>query len=437
MITFYFPPASTAAIFRILRFTKYLPALGFEPDILTVKKKYYDKKISFDYTIKVPNNINVYRSNMIGWIINCFRIKSCKNKISDQQTIKSKNKKKNSFKTFQQLVKAIFFLPDSQVWWVPIAILKALRINCKKKYDVIYTTGAPFSTHLIGMCLKGILKKPWIADFRDPWVSNPIIKWKFKSIKNIIKKMEQKVLENADAIVTTTEALVDDFKKRYPDISPEKYHVITNGYDSEDFKNIDIVNYEKFTIVYTGVLYSFHSLTPFLIALNKLFELRKEIRNHIQVVIIGPFNSEHVNEVGKNNLNDVVFLKGLMPHNETIKYIIAAHLLLVTLTTDEDKSLFIPGKIFEYLGSGRPILSISPEGELADIVRRNSAGIVIAPKNIRGISEAISLFYDEYLIGNYKGRDKGSIEIYDAKNLTNMLSKVINDIIQKKDEIRV
>lgn len=437
IITFYFPPATAAAIHRIVKFVRYLPGFGWEPIILTVKKKYYDeKRLAYDSTSDVPNNLHVYRTSMLGWVVNLLKARSYSSKMKRVETEKrnytSKAKSNSKIKTFLKLLKKILIIPDDKIWWVPAAIPKALLVNLSNSFDVIYTTGGPFSTHLIGFYLKKLLDKPWIADFRDPWFSNPIVKWDFEIVKNLVMKMEKKVLINADLVIANTKALKEDFEKKYPYLPPERFFTITNGYDPEDFKNIDKASYEKFTITYTGVLYDFHSLTPFLEGIKRLFEREKELYKKIQVLVFGPFLPVHEKEIEDFGLKEIIHLKGPKPHKEIIRYIISSHLLLVTLTTNEGKSLFIPGKVFEYLGSGRPILSISPEGELAELIRNNTAGRVVNPRDIDGISKAIELFYEEFVSGNVFKEKRENIEEYNAKNLTFKLSEQLNKLFMGK-----
>ena len=442
IITFYFPPAATAAIHRILGFSKYLPDFGWEPIILTVKKKYYDEKIlTYDTTDEVSDNLLIYKTGMIGWVRDLLKIirylLKTKGFTKEKQNINiikdnSKLIKNNKLKALLKLLKQLIMLPDDKIWWAPMAILKALSINSRHRFDVIFTTGGPFSTHLIGLYVSRLLNKPWIADFQDPWVSNPIMNWDFAIVKNLVMKMEKKVLTNADLIITNTKAVKEDFEKNYPYLSPDKFYTITNGYNAENFKNVEKIDLDKFTITYTGSLYVFHSLTPFLKGIKNLLERKKDLYEKIQVLIFGSFSPVHEKEIEDIGLKKIVHLKGPKSHEEVIKYIISSHVLLVTLTTKEKRSLFIPCKIFDYLASGRQILSISPEGELAEIIRNNAAGRVVYPDDIDGISKAIELFYEEFMSEALHQEKKKKIEKYDAKNLTFELSKLLNTFLRKE-----
>jgi len=425
IIAFYFSPVGTAGIYRVVRFVRYLPNYGWKPVVLTIKPDYYDKKFfNYDSSNEVPQNTLIYRTPIIEPIKTILRVSISKNTKFQQD---GKTSKDGRIKLFFKFFKDLLVTPDDKIWWAFFAIPRALRIIKEHKINIVYTTGGPFSTHLIGLAIKKLTKKPWVVDFRDPWYDNPIFKWEFETIKKLVKESEKKVLKNADLVIANNDILKEKFIENYGSMIKNKIFTITNGYDSKDFEKVRKFEHEKFTITYTGVLYEFHSITPFLKGLRNLLDNKPELSEKIQVLIIGPLDGKTEAEVKELKLHNVIKFLGPKIHAETISYMVSSHILLVTLTSNENRSMFIPAKVFEYSATRVPILSISPEGALADLIRRQEAGRVIHPADIRGISEAINSYYEYFTKGNLKLNDN-NIEHFDCRNLTKKFTELLNRV---------
>ncbi|MCK4996012.1 MAG: glycosyltransferase, partial [Thermoplasmatales archaeon] len=230
MISYSFPPIAGGGVFRTLKFVKFLPNFGYDSVVLSVKKSKFK---DFDETLlnAIPSTTNVYRAKNIESKI--YRYAGSFFHIN--------------YKWYQ--------IPDVFITWLPFALNKAKYIVKKEKPSVIYSTSPPATSHIIAMLLKKKTKLPWVADFRDPWTDNFIIKYPTKFHRKLEEKLEKKVLKLADKVILNTESNKDALLKKYPDINKEKFIVITNGYDLDDFENIELSKTNNFTIASVGSFY--------------------------------------------------------------------------------------------------------------------------------------------------------------------------------------
>jgi glycosyltransferase involved in cell wall biosynthesis len=243
--------------------------------------------------------------------------------------------------------------------------------------------------------------------------------------------MENFVLGTADYIITTTEPMSLKLIEKYPFIN-EKCTTITNGFDAQDFQHLKRkVRREKFTIAHVGYLYSATDPEHFLIALRKLLEERKEIRNLIRVLFVGNAIPKVLMQIKKFDLTDVVELVGYVSHKEGLEYMINSDVLLLTIAPEAQ--LPIAGKTYEYLAAKRPILAIVPEGPSTDLIRSTRSGVVVHPKNITGIKHTLFKLFQEWERGGLSAM-KSDIAAYERKALTERLVQVFQCVIARKGE---
>ena len=177
-------------------------------------------------------------------------------------------------------IRGNFFIPDPKIFWVSSSVKFLQKYVNENSIDVIISTGPPHSMHLIA---KRISKKnniKWIADFRDPWTdlyyNNEFKQLSFAKQKN--KKLEKSVLENADLILTVSNALKNDFLKIAKNVS-----VITNGFDSEVLKDEQVILDSKFTISYIGLLPKQSNPKVFFKVLKDLCDANQDFKNDLNI----------------------------------------------------------------------------------------------------------------------------------------------------------
>lgn len=429
IVSFAFPPISGSGVQRVVKFAKYLPKFGWEPIILTVKSAIFSA-YRLSPLDELNKGIKIFRTYFIDFL-------KIKKKIAGEGTIMPSydsgykaakiQKKSGLLNFFLKFFNQYFLVPDDKIGWIPFAVKEGLKIIKEENIDLIYTTGDPFSVFIIGYLLKKFTGKKWIVDYRDSWTDFSLY-GPFRG--NLRKKtevfLEYHILKNVDKIISVSPLINEKLQSRYHRINKNKYEFLSNGYDVNDFYEIkkERVKDCRFVITYTGIFDGMRSPEMFLIALKELLNKNNELKNNVEVRFIGVSLNENINEmIEKHNLKNIVKFLGYKEHEECIKEIVNADVLLLIQNYNNLEAY--SGKIFEYLHTGNPILGIvPPEGCAGKLIRETNAGIVIKENNVEEIKKAIKELY--YNRGTNPDREK--INEYSRYKLTEKLVLILNGI---------
>lgn len=213
-----------------------------------------------------------------------------------------------------------------------------------------------------------------------------------------------------------------------------KIFVLPHSYDPEDFPAQDNIKTkrtkeDKLTITHAGGFYGLRSPETFLKALRSLIDEKKEIGRKLKVKFIGSLG-EYKNLIFAYKLEKVVELPGVVYSSEVLKELTKADILLLIDAPDGEQSVFLPGKIVEYIRSGKPILGITPlVGASADIIESTKTGVVVSPEDEEGIKRNLMHYYDLWSNSNLRiNPNWDEIEKYSAKNYARKLSGILNAI---------
>lgn len=402
IIAYSYPPIGGGGVFRSLKFSRYLPEFDYKPYVLTVKNSLL-KQRDLLLMKEIPVEAKIFR------------------------TFSFEHKIFRAPRHFLNISLKWFFVPDENIGWLPTAVSKGSKLIKKNNIDVIYASGPVWTTFLIGFLLKKKTKKPLVIDFRDPWIHNSNVKYPTKFHEFIERKMEKAVVNQANYITVVSDLIKDDLIKRYP-FAASKIETITNGFDPEDFKNLNsLKKTKKFTITYTGSIYGHRTARSFLIGLHELILKKKDLEKNIEVHFIGNYGNETAWLVRELQLEKYVKLKGQMSHKKCLEFLMSSDVLLLLVTSKEN----LTGKMFEYFASQKPIIALSPiDGLASDLIRSIDAGIVIPPKDIGQIKKAILLYYNRWsneellLSSNYSDK----IQKFNRRHLTRRLSKIFDKL---------
>ncbi len=371
IITYYWPPSGGAGVQRWLKFSKFLPESGYEPVILTVDEKQASyAQLDFSLLQEVSPELKVYKTKTFE-PYNLYRKLSAKKEIPYGGF--SNQKKITLFDQLSRLIRGNLFLPDPRKGWNRYALQKALELIRSEKIETVITTGPPHSTHLIGRKIKEITGIRWIADFRDPWTDI----FYYKDLRHSYAAsrydayLENKVLTGADKIITVSLEIGQLLQKKIPGTT-DKIVVIPNGYDEDDFVNTEPLINESFTITYTGTISMSYRIDQFIEAVDQLPD---PVKKKIKIRFVGNVPEEILNLFSLKNLSPMVEVLGYIPHDQAIRQMKGASILLMAIPDSPDNKGIVTGKFFEYLAARRPILAIGPLGGDVDImVKKCRAG---------------------------------------------------------------
>ena len=421
IITYYWPPAGGPGVQRWLKFARYLPEFGYEPIILTVypdKAEYPIRDLSLAGDIRPEQK--VYHTNAAG-VYELYK------KITKAKTAPYSGFVNEGTPTFTQkiarFIRGNFFLPDARRGWNKHAYKKALLLVREHQIHTVVTTGPPMSTHLVGKKLKKRLHLYWVADFRDPWTDIFYYDKMYPTAiaKRIDRRYEKGVLLQADKVITVGHYIRQQLLSKSPGIPPEKIEVISNGFDTKDFQEA----YPKeslFTITYTGTLASDYTIDSFMASVKRLKE-----EGDFRLRFVGKMD-EAITQRFEKELGELLEINSFVPHHEAIAYMKRASLLLLIIPNMPGNQGNITGKLFEYLGSGSPILSLAPpEGDAALIIEKCKAGRTFDYHDEEGIYTFLKSQWQAHQHPSLKTETERETLIlqYSRESLTRSLSQIL------------
>lgn len=411
-IAYYYPPIGGAGIVRSLYFSKYLPAFGWTPHVLTVANP--DRFYAKTGNDAAPEDISVYRAHNI----------------------------LNNLSVFEGGLRRLgihaqVLVPDAFIGWIPGTIRKGHSIINKKGIDAIYVSCPPFSAALAALQLKKRAGLPLIVDLRDAWTLNTYSShYACGLLRRYDKKLERMVLESANTIITATDGIRQDYIREYPGLV-DKTFTIFNGFD---FSTVPTNQkpFEKFTITYTGFFYGSRRPDLLFAALRQIAMRCLIPRDRIQFVWAGP-EAPWIRRLAREyEIEEYVQYLGMIPKADADELLSRSHLLyfVVGPAGHSGPNSTLTGKIFSYIASNRPILAQIPEGAAKELVMRYSDNSYVIPMD--GESDMITAIVDAYsrwqrgtLISNSSEKDELFRATYNYSSLAHELADAFNRSIYK------
>jgi glycosyltransferase involved in cell wall biosynthesis len=419
IITYYWPPAGGPGVQRWLKFVKYLPDFGIEPVVYIPENPTYPL-IDKGLLAEVDPAVTIIKQRITepyAWASAFSKGKT--QKISSG--IIPNKKKQTAMEKFMLWVRGNVFIPDARVLWVKPSVAYLTKYIKENGIDTIITTGPPHSLHLIGLELKKQLDVKWVADFRDPWTTigyHKELKLS-QSAEKKHKELETEVLTTADTVLVTSPTT----KKEFESLTTKPIEVITNGYDMEKAGRPPLD--EKFTLAHIGSFLSERNPRILWKALSELVKENKQFRENFELKLIGAVSQEVLRTIEEFRLAKYVNNLGYVSHDEAVAQQRKSQVLLLVEINSEDTKCIIPGKLFEYMVSERPILSIGPDGaDFASIIQSTNTGVFATYEEKDKVKQALLDYFDQYLAGNLKSHAIG-LQQYSRKNLTGQLAGVL------------
>ena len=422
IITYYWPPSAGSGVQRWLKFAKYLPQFGWEPIIFTPENPAFEQQ---DPSLlkDVSPHLEVLKLPIREPLQLLKKFSKNPKKQFKQGVVRESD---SWVQKLMIWIRGNMFIPDPRVFWVKPAIKLLRDLLEANDINTIVTTGPPHSMHLIGLGLKR--KKPdlrWVADFRDPWSRWDMLNHLHVGTRARKKhrRLEKQVMQIADRIVTVSQNLVNSLEG----VDRAEVEVITNGFDPDDFSAPPSTSSGKFEISHFGLLNELRDPIPVLEAIKILAKQDSDFNKHVVVKLVGTVNKRITSRIQQDEvLKNLVIISPPVTHDEVIKAYYQAALLLVV--SDDSQVWQLPGKLFECMAVGRPILALGTKNSELDLVlKKTGAGKLFEKDQSEEIMHYLAGIYVKFKEGVPVKVDVDYTK-FTRKKLTEELSRILNNL---------
>lgn len=434
-IAYYFPPIGGSGVQRTLKFVQYLPAEGFPPAVITgpnVRGTRGDRWSPRDHSLSglIPPEVSVHRI------------------LTDPPAPRSG--------LHRRVERWLAFPSASETWWIRTVTDLGSLVGGGAK--VIFATMSPYESGEAARRLSQRLGIPWVADLRDPWALDDIQIYPSWFHRQIDLKRMERVLSTASLIIMNTHAATAALKKKIPSLDNKPIITITNGFDGSDFAKTVISRTDaKFRIVHSGGMFTdsglqlrrrnFYRLLggvepgvdiltrspKFLLeAVGRWRERCPEMQQSTDIVFAGDATERDREVVQSSRIPELVRFAGYLSHEESLSLIRTADLLFLPMHNLPAGTACrsIPGKTFEYMASGRPILAAVPDGDARDFLRQSGNALLCRPDDVEGMVEILDRVYLAWKEGRSVVRFNSEyVSQFDRRNQTRALAECFRQVL--------
>ncbi len=412
VVAYYFPPMGLSGVLRISKFVKYLPQFGWHPTVLTVGDiGYY-----------------VHDHALLGEVEEAG-IEIVRTKTLDPLRLASRRRKTiplppDRSRRFISGVTHTFLQPDNKIGWKRYAVREGLRILEEGDYDAILATAPPFTDFLIGLELSRETGVPLVVDYRDPWLDNRSYFYATPFHRHYAAKLEQEVLRRSEGIVVVNRKIKEQLIARWPFLTHEHVHIIPSGFDPQDLAaaSPERVKGKKMRFLYSGLFDANRTPRFFFEALGKVFARHPEARDEIELCFLGTFRDSHRKLAAKLGVGSALVTPGYVEHREVMDWLLSSDVLWLTIY---DPTI-TPGKVYEYMGTRKPILALAPEGVVRSVLENYGAAVSVQPDNVDAIADAVEGHYFAWKEGRLPIGEEGKALSHDTRFLTEQLARILS-----------
>ena len=324
--------------------------------------------------------------------------------------------------------------PDQYVSWKG-PVLRAIDQYARSENyapDSLVTFGYPMSDHLVGLELKKVFGVPWIAHFSDPWVGNIYTEVghdRWTDARN--RALERKVAETADRLIFTSQETVDMVMAKYSPEIRAKARVLPQSFDTASFAALQ---HEKNGLIirHTGWFYGPRTPRPLFNALSAILSSSPALLAGVKLELIGDIDPKTIAESGLETLPaDLISIKAPVDYSESLRLIAASDGLFL-IDAPAEKSVFLPSKLVDYMGAGRPILGLTPPGAARSLIEQ-LGGWVASPDNLEEMTRSLHSFLS-YLQEHKNAQrefwgDQKTREQYEAAVVAQTFAEILDELL--------
>jgi len=417
VVAYYFPPMGLSGVQRIAKMVKYLPAYNWHPTVLTVHPGGY---FAYDETLLDELNhpdITIVRT--ASW--DPTRL------FSPGRTVSLPGEAdRRRWAGLSQFL----FVPDNKIGWYPVGLRAGMKCLKDQPFDAILSTAPPYTCHLLARRLSIKSKLPLVVDFRDDWVGNPRHRYPTPLHRWVNEWLEHRVMKRAALGLAINRPIQESLVARNSRAGfAPRVEVLPQGYDPADFEQATRTGKgEKMRFLYTGIFYDAQTPDFFLRAFQAFLEAHPERKEQVEAVFVGLLPESAKVLIKDLGLSEQVRYEGYCSHRETVDHLVFADVLWMTIGRRPGAEGISTGKLFEYLGSRKPILALVPEGAAREALRPYGAAHIVEPDDLEAITEGIHSMVEAWDRGALPEGEPAEVEMYDRRKLAGRLADLLEGV---------
>ena len=401
-----FPPDASVGTMRTLRLVRHLHGQGWAVDVVTISPGAYRPGTVSDPALleRVPAGVTVLHATplrpferLTAAIKRLGRRGNGRPAASAtapaQSTAPPRPAPGWSVARARRALTALMTLPDREVSWLAPATWAGWKLARRQRPDVIYSSGPPFSAHLVSLLLSRLTGTPWVADFRDPWARAPWREDRFAFERRAWTMFERRVVARATSVVFASGTNRNDFAREYGAAAADRFFFIPNGCEPADFDGLAAATRPAgpFVLLHAGSLYGARNPAGLFRAVAAAIAAGAIDRSAFRLRFLGRVGLPGVDlaAVARDlGLDGVVEFVSQVPRRTSLQQMMdASGLLIVQPVT----TVAVPAKLYEYMAAGRPILALAePGGETAVLVEGTGAGITVRAEDEAAIARGLA-----------------------------------------------
>ncbi len=460
LFSYTFPPTGGSGVQRPAKLCKYLGEFGWQVEVLAAghdRFPWHDPTLSTD----IPRHCRVHR--VVGHEPACLAARM----VSPLRNLPGLDDRRCRW-VEDRLYWRLLGMAErmgrgsGESWWVGPASRAAIQRHRERGFDAIISTGPPTFVHLAALRVAQATGLPWVADVRDPLVSDFDRGRPDDAQLDTMRRLEQTVMHEAAVVVTTTKALANDFLERHPVRRPDNTLAITNGFDREDLAcalGVDGAEQESAVVSGTqdpahastdaypdacvlaavGAFYGRRELSGFVTPLAQVLERRPEWRGRVRLVVAGTLDKQQ-RLLWDRHRPDWLEIEGYLDHASAIRRTAKAACCLFVAPDCYHSRHCIPAKLFELLALPTHLLGLVPSGSETEAIARCAGGATTVPfEQPQQVGAALERIISAYLRGQLENqRNWPVLDTYDRRVVAGRFAEVLARVTRsagiQKDE---
>lgn len=413
-LAYYFPPLGGGGVQRSLRFVQYLPEHGYEPVVVTGPgKQRTEAPVDASLETGLPPGLEVRRA-------------------SGAEPSESR---------LRHWAGRLLGVPFPFSRWWPEAAFQAGR---GADVDLIFATMSPFESGAAAARLAAEAGKPWVADLRDPWALDEWRTYPSALHRRLELAKMERTLASAAAIVMNTPEAAAALREALPQLAGVPIVSIPNGFDTGDFAGPAPSGNGTFRIVHAGWSHveggRKHRRTAAVYAamggsvrgLDILPRSHLYLLEALERLDLPGVELHLVGQASNDTGSPIVRARGYLPHSEAVDLIRGADLLFLPMhdLPKGTRSRIVPGKTYEYLASGRPILAAVPDGDARDLLEAGGTAFLTRPRDVASMMAVVGDLVERKRRSEpVPALREAVVAPYERRRLTRRLAELFDDVV--------